>query len=66
MQALILKSGRENYQSTPTNTHMRDYRKYTELYKTIGFFVVIVTTFTLAYKATAWFIWAHQFVDAAL
>lgn len=45
---------------------MHDYRTYTELYKYIGFFVSIAAVFTLAFKATSWFIWAHQLVNAAL
>lgn len=45
---------------------MRDYRDYVWLYKYTGFFTVIVTVFTLAFKFTEWFIWAHQVVNAAL
>lgn len=45
---------------------MRDYRTYKELYKLVGFFVICAATFLLAYKVTAWVIWANQYVDAAL
>jgi hypothetical protein len=45
---------------------MKDYRSYDALYKYTGFLVVIVTTFTFAFKFTEWFIWAHQVVEAAL
>lgn len=45
---------------------MKDYRRYQNLYKYIGFFTIIAATFTVSYKFGAWFIWAHQVVASAI
>ena len=45
---------------------MRDYRTYKELYKQVGFLTILAATFTLAFKVTAWVIWANQYIDVAL
>ena len=44
---------------------MRDYRDYKELYKLVGFFIILVATFMLAHKLTNWLIWAHQCINAS-
>lgn len=44
---------------------MKDYRKYGDLYKYIGFFGLLIATFTFAYKITSWFIWAHRVIENA-
>jgi len=44
----------------------KDYRAHKELYKTIGFFVIIICTFLLAFKVAAWFMWAQQCINAAI
>lgn len=45
---------------------MRDYRNYKELYKLVGFFVILAATFVFAFKLTSWLVWAHQCINASL
>jgi len=45
---------------------MHDYRNYRELYKYVGFFVILAATFMLAFKLTSWVVWANQCINASL
>lgn len=40
--------------------------KYAELYKLVGFFVILFATFWLAFKLTNWAMWVHQCISAAI
>jgi len=59
--------GRKHYQQTIANTHMhKDYREHKELYKYVGFFVIIAAVFLFAFKVTSWVVWAHQCISASI
>ena len=45
---------------------MKDYRAYKELYKHIGFFILLAAVYAFAFKVTAWLMWAHQCINASL
>lgn len=45
---------------------MKDYREYKELYKYVGFFIILAATFWLAFRVSSWLVWAHQCINASL
>ena len=45
---------------------MKDYREYRTLYKYLGFIIMLAAVYALAFKVTAWVMWAHQCINASL
>lgn len=47
---------------------MRDYRDkaYRSFYKHLGFFVLVGGVFLIAFKVTAWAMWARECINASL
>lgn len=56
----------ETLSTKNAKTFMRDYRDYKQLYKLVGFFIILIAVFTLSFKVTSWFVWAHQCINASI